>query len=139
MITLVKFINNYRDNSNKLISRTLGKLGVIKREYLKEIKPKHNEWWYVSIEEEVGKGTEGGVFVFRPIKVLERNERGKQEILHLFPGAYSEEQQDTSVFLHPYRVGFPWVCPITLKRYIINKHKENDSYGITSVVVVHSV
>jgi len=135
MITLVKFIRNYKEtSSNKLISRTLGKLGVLPKGI--EVQPKHNEWWYCDILKEVGHGTERGVFVLNPLKPLPYK-NGRQEILFLFPGSFTIVRRNNVLMMLPDKPGHPWVCPTPIKRHLINKHKTSGRYALNAIIVVH--
>ena len=135
MLTLVKFIWNYRqDSSNKLISRTLGKLGVLARDC--EQKPKHNEWWYCTIQKEVGHGTDKGVFVLNPVEYLAETD-GRQELLYLYPGSFNIVRKGSALLMFPDKQGYPWICPTSMKRHLINKYKKEDHYDLNAIIVVH--
>ena len=71
MITLVKFIRNKQKNAkNKLVTRTLGKVGVIHSAIYEAMpeKPRNDEFWYAEIIDEGGKGLSTGSFILNPLK-----------------------------------------------------------------------
>jgi hypothetical protein len=148
MITLVKFMKNRQEDAppnNKVISKTLGKTGVLSWEHIngQDEVPQAEEFWYVEIVKEKGSGTSRGVFMLRPIqKVPEKAKDGEPDIIHMIPGTYTTERQENTILLHPKILNYPeglgpnWICSLTMRRKIMSKYKENGQYTVNSIIVV---
>lgn len=73
--TVVKFIlnTNYDTrNQNRIITKTLGKFGVVDTDYQGPC-PNHDEFWLCKIVKEIKAGTPKGCIVLTPIMKLDRN------------------------------------------------------------------
>lgn len=149
MITLVKFIRNKLEDAppnNQTITKTLGKTGVLSWEHIKspEQIPKAEEFWYVYIVKEVGAGTPRGVFLLEPLRQVELPHETSKEngIIHMIPGTYTIERVDNVILLHPKILDYPdelgpnWICSLSMKKKLMQKHREDDNYGVNSIVVV---
>lgn len=73
--TVVKMIvNDTEDNTkNRIITKTLGKFGVINMDYRGPC-PQHDELWYVKIDKEIKFNTPSGCIVLTPIMRLNRED-----------------------------------------------------------------
>lgn len=74
--TVVKFIvnTNFDDrNQNRIITKTLGKFGVVDTDYQGPC-PNHDEFWLCKIVKEIKSGTPKGCFVLTPIMKLARSD-----------------------------------------------------------------
>ena len=118
MITLVKFFKNQRIGDsegktyvNSLITRTLGKTGVLDLEKLDTNNlPKEEEFWFVEITREKRAGTSRGVFVLAPLQKVGNTIKGDKEvpdIIHLIPGTYNTERVDNAILIHPDKLWYP--------------------------------
>lgn len=148
MITLVKFINNKLESAppnNKVITKTLGKTGVLSWEHIdpRDPIPKAEEFWYVEIVKEKGAGTPKGVFLLKPLQRVEGTaDAGKPDIIHMIPGTYTTERLDNTILLHPKILNHPtgfgpnWICSLTMKRKLMDKHKDGSDYKVNSIIVV---
>jgi hypothetical protein len=123
--TIVKFFTNVQQQSagtidgkpkihNHLITRTLGKLGVIdsKWEPIDGGIPKDGEFWLVEILRETSPARAQGVFVLSPIKPVETS-----EVQRLAPGMYDEENEQGTVIVTPnLRDDLYWMLPLSLRK-----------------------
>lgn len=148
MITLVKFIKNRQEDAppnNKVISKTLGKTGVLSWEHItsKDMIPQAEEFWYVDVLKEIGAGTAKGVFMLRPLKKVAQKVKGEgPDIIHMIPGTYTTDVIGNTILLHPKILNHPkelgpnWICSLTMRRKLINKYREGDTYKVNSIIVV---
>jgi hypothetical protein len=148
MITLVKFIKNKQEDAppnNRVISKTLGKTGVLSWEHIdgNAVTPQAEEFWYVEIMKEKGAGTSKGVFMLRPVRKVADNKTGEPDIVHMIPGTYRTERLGNTILLHPKILnggndgyGPNWICSLTMRRKIMNKYKVGNDYQINSIIVV---
>ena len=149
MITLVKFIRNKLEDAppnNKIITKTLGKTGVLSWEHIKapEQIPEAEEFWYVYIVKEVGAGTPRGVFLLEPLRKVELpHETSKEKgIIHMIPGTYTIEQVGNVLLLHPKILNYPddlgpnWICSLSMKKKLMDRHRKDGHYQVNSIVVV---
>ena len=127
--TVVKFFTNVQQQSagtiegkpkihNHLITRTLGKLGVIdsKWEPGEGGIPKDGEFWLVEIMRETSPARAQGVFVLSPIRPIETS-----EVQRLAPGMYDEENEQGTVIVTPnLREDFYWMLPLSLRKAMTN-------------------
>lgn len=157
MITLVKFIRNkQKEDKNRFVTRTLGKVGVIHSGIYDamEEKPRNDEFWYVEILDEVGKGLSTGCFILRPLKrvpTVTKFGRNVPDIVRLIPGTYDTEKIGNTIYVYPRQdiardlSGPHWILDVSTKTHLINLHKEKTSsveenpetkYNINSMIVV---
>ncbi len=148
MITLVKFVRNELEgSSNELITRTLGKIGVIESNTFEQMKPKprHDEFWYVEIAKEVKEGTTKGCYILKPIlKIGTTRVRGWEtpDIVRLIPGTFRIEKRGNTLFIFPHKVdgtnGPNWILEGELRRYLLRQHRDPKTgyYNVNSVIVV---
>jgi len=127
--TVVKFFNNVQQQSagtidgkpkihNHLITRTLGKLGVIDSKWnpVDGGLPKDGEFWLVEILRETSPARAQGVFVLSPIRPIET-----AEVQRLAPGMYDEEMEEGTVIITPnLREDFYWMLPLSLRKAMTN-------------------
>jgi hypothetical protein len=140
MLTLVKFIDNYdAESRNRIITRTMGKLGVIDSSALSQMptKPKSREFWYCNIVKETGAGTPTGVFTLAPVEKLPSLVQDGYEsvnVVHLIPGMYDSMKSGNVMLLHPKTKGPHWIVSNVLRQHLMGRNK--DVYAINSVIVV---
>jgi hypothetical protein len=121
-------------NSNNLITRTLGKVGVINSQYRGDM-PKHNELWLSVIIKENCPGNNTGCFILEPINRLDSS-----SVDRLIPGMYTEEYKDKILFIYPKKLkdndgdDIYWILPMTHRNGIENNAKINDT-EINAVIV----
>lgn len=134
--TVVKFFCNVQPKSggviggkpkihNHLITRTLGKLGVIDSKWQPEEGqnlPKDGEFWLVEILRETSPAQAKGVFILAPVRAVDTS-----EVQRLAPGMYEEENEEGIVIITP-KMGedFYWMLPLSLRKAMT---------GINAVVV----
>jgi hypothetical protein len=147
MITLVKFIRNRKVGSdNYLVTRTLGKVGVVKREVYEEMnpKPQHDEFWFAEIMDEVHPGKVKGCWILRPIKKVGTvNSRGFNEpdIVRLIPGTFYTENRGNTIYVYPsegsVEKGPNWILDIDVRKALTSRFRKADgSNPVSSIVVV---
>lgn len=143
MITLVKFIRNDNPRStNLLITRTLGKYGVLHRESvesMREDKPQHNEWWYCEVVKETSAGTDKGTWVLKPIKRVDPVERDgfrDNDITYLVPRLYEPERVGNVLILRPTKSGPNWICPKFMRQHLMRRNRDAGNYSVNTVMVV---
>jgi hypothetical protein len=127
--TIVKFYNNPKPIGggtvagkpkmhNTLITRTLGKLGVIDSSWIPtegEI-PKDGSFWLVEILRDTSPTKAQGVFVLAPVRKVETD-----EVQKLSPGMYDEESDEGTVIITPkLREDFYWILPLSLRKAMEN-------------------
>lgn len=84
ILTLAKFHNNPdQDSQNKVITRTLGKYGVISSKY-KGVMPTTEEFWIVRIIKNIKPNLTQGCFVLEPVKKVDYH----KDIGKLLKGMY---------------------------------------------------
>lgn len=148
MITLVKFIRNPLEaaSANSIITKTLGKTGVIDRSYPPDAKqPKEEEFWYVELARERGAGSARGLFVLRPIQkigVAPNSTNNDPDIVHLIPGGFDSVKQGNVILVYPKKLyqdklGPNWICSIEMKKNLMAKHREGNDYKVNSVIIVY--
>lgn len=127
--TVVKFFSNVQSPSsgtingkpkiyNHLITRTLGKLGVIDSKWNPgdEDIPKDGQFWLVEIVRETSPAKAQGVFVLLPVRQIETS-----EVQRLAPGMYDEESEQGTVIITPnLREDFYWMLPLSLRKAMTN-------------------
>lgn len=126
-----------------LITRTLGKIGVLDRAFVMAMRgrrPQANEWWYCEAVRETGAGTERGLWVLKPLQWVERTERQgflENDIAYLFPGAYDIHRAGNTLLVYPKRVGPNWIISNPMRRHLMRKYRQAEAgYEVNSVVVV---
>ena len=147
MLTIAKFLfNKVESRQNKLITRTLGKVGVIDPVIYAslETRPNHDEFWFVGVLNELGRGTNRGVFVLHPIKKVPttfHNGLAEPAIVRLIPGTFSVEQREGTLYLYPATanglLGPNWILDMDVRQYL--SKKIIDSTGkctFNSIIVV---
>ncbi len=142
MLTLAKFITNDNPQStNVLITRTLGKFGVLHRDSVASLvqKPQANEWWYCNVVRETAATTAHGCWVLAPVKkigIVERDGFRENDITYLLPNMYKREQRGNVLLLHPSRQGPHWICSNKLRQHLMQRHRTADTYQVNTVMVV---
>jgi len=149
MITLVKFFQNPQNQDtthNKLITKTLGKIGVLHGPTLQQsgLSPQHEEFWFVRILKEKGAGTPQGIFVLEPLEKVKLSQRfvGDPDIVHMIPGTYEVEQQGNVLLLYPNVSWFPerlgpnWVVGQSIKQELMRHNNQGGTYRLNSIIVV---
>ena len=124
--TVCKFIMNATydtRNQNRIITKTLGKFGVVDTDYQGPC-PNHDEFWLVKIVKEIKAGTPMGCIVLTPIMKLERN-----QIRSIVPNTGM-----STVFVED---GICYVTPNNQKGYFLiplEYRKSNKDYRVTICV-----
>lgn len=141
MLTLAKFIANDNPRStNMLITRTLGKLGVLHRDSITRLaqKPQANEWWYCNVVQETGASTQQGCWVLAPtqkIGMVERDGFRENDITYLLPNMFRQNRRGNVLLLHPTRPGPHWICSNKLRQYLMQRHRVAGAYQVNTVMV----
>ncbi len=145
MLTVVKFIANTNEESNnKIISRTLGKIGVFNSRdgsVSPQLTPKPGEFWRVEIIKEVvihkEDGSTGGCFVLKPVSKVgyRKGSENDPNIDYLIPGGYKTIHYGTALVIIPKILGFNWITEKDLRHHLRDQHYGEDGYGINSFVV----
>jgi len=147
MLTIAKYLfNRVESRQNKLITRTLGKVGVIDPVIYAhlETRPNHDEFWFSEVLSELGKGTNKGVFILRPIKKVPttfNNGLAEPAIVRLIPGTFSVEQREGTVYLYPATanglLGPNWILDMDVRQYLSKKFTDHTGRcAFNSVIVV---
>lgn len=144
MLTVVKFIENTNEESdNRVISRTLGKIGVVNlREVPSEQLPEPGEFWRVEIAKEVinhrEDGSTGGCFVLKPLSKVGYRVNisvDDPDIDYLVPGGYRTTRYKTALVILPKTLGFNWIIEKDLRHHLRDQHHDEGGYKINSFVV----
>lgn len=86
VLTLAKFHHNQDlDSLNRMITRTLGKFGIISKTYEGEL-PKEDEFWLVRIVSNIRPEEHQGCFIIEPLKKLQY----ESQVGKLVKGMYEE-------------------------------------------------
>lgn len=147
MITLVKFLRNRdKTSDNYLVTRTLGKVGVIKREVLATLNPapQHDEFWYVEILNETNPGKIKGCWLLRPLKKIGTVDRRgilEPDVIRLIPGTFDIDKRSNTIYVYPresnIETGPNWILDGDVRGALTAKYKAADgSSPISSVIVV---
>ena len=142
MITLAKFIaNDNPQSTNMLITRTLGKFGVLHRDSVAKLvqKPQANEWWYCNVVRETSASTERGCWVLAPIRkigIVERDGFRENNITYLLPNMFRKERKGNVLLLHPTSAGPHWICSNKMRQHLMRRHRTADAYQVNTVMVV---
>lgn len=111
-IVIVKFFSNFhKENSSKLITKTLCKVGFISRRYNGEL-PLNEEFWKCRIADEVSPGQKRGCWMLEPLSKIQET-----DIQRLVPGFYDERLVNGVLFVTPHEPG-QWIMPLPLKKSI---------------------
>lgn len=123
---LVKFhVNMEATSKNRIITKTLGKIGVISSDY-DGVAPNDEEFWLCSVAKEVTKGTPvSGLFVLLPIRKVDR-----EHISYLIHGMYTYEDEGGIRYVIPKRKNIYWLMSIDDRRAIMDK-------AIHAIVIVN--
>lgn len=142
-ITIVKFFYNDKRTKNQILTRTLGKIGVIDSTKIYVATPKSNEFWKVKIIKETRPGQNEGCFVLEPLEKVNIEDTAK-----LVPGMYDEhlytfnqpkidgrERTTGLLIMKPKNPGHHWVLPLKLKQSIMDikntkRHRLEEIYAI---------
>ena len=112
---IAKFFNNgNQENSNKIITKTMGKVAFIDRSYQGPLpKGDEEEFWRVKIVDERKPGERSGCFIIEPL------ERVKPvDLKHLVQGFYEEKMENGVLFILPKNPGHNWILPLTHRKSI---------------------
>lgn len=152
LITLVKFIHNWQENQlNRLLTRTLGRVGFIAAEYFQAHEkdpqlyamPTHDEYWFVEVLEEIGRNLARGCYLLRPLRrvgTTTRNGLLEPDVVRLIPGTFRVEKDGRTLFIYPPRTGSTvpnYILDNETKSYVLRHHKVGErNYTISSFIVV---
>lgn len=103
-VCIVKFHENRdRDNRNGLITRSLGKFGVIHTAWYEDKRPdqcpQKSEFWKVRVVKEIGVGHREGCFVLHPLERVH-----VVDVKKLIPGMYTQEFRNQVLIVLPNKV-----------------------------------
>jgi len=126
IFTVCKFIVNASydvRNQNRIITKTLGKFGVVDTDY-QGPSPNHDEFWLCKIVKEIKAGTPKGCIVLTPIMRLERN-----QIKSLIPntGRSTEFVEDGICYVTPTNPNGYYLIPLEYR-------KSNKEFRVTLCV-----
>lgn len=148
MITLVKFIRNRLSHTdNYLITRTLGKVGVVKKELfgVMDPRPRHDEFWFAEILSEVRPNESKGCWILRPIRpigtVTRKGGFSEPDIVRLIPGTFDVERRGNTLYIYPHAAnsekGPNWILDVEVRRQLLHRFRAADgSFEVNSVIVV---
>lgn len=128
VLALAKFHHNQDlDSSNKMITRTLGKFGIISKTYTGE-QPKEDEFWIVKIVNNIRPEEHQGCFIVEPLKKIEY----VTQVGKLVNGMYEEVpcENNTIVYVKPLEKFENYVWQLTLE--------DRKRYNGKSVIVIQS-
>jgi len=117
LVTIVKFYfnNNRKMKSkfyNRLLTRTLGKVGVIDRKFDTD-KVQSGEFWKVRIVGETCPGRNTGCFLLEPIEKVLPDNMGI-----VLPGMYSEQRHKGLLIVHPNSNDHNWMMGLKHRKAI---------------------
>lgn len=130
----VKITDVKLKNSNNLITRSLGKVGVINSQYTGDM-PRNNELWLSVIVKENCPGNNIGCFVVDPIMRIRDD-----KIDRLIPGMYTQTVEDKILYIYPNKLkdkdgdDIYWILPIT-HRSGIEEDALNNGSEINAIIV----
>ena len=147
MITLVKFIRNRVQNTdNYLITRTLGKIGVVKKELFATMdpRPRHDEFWYAEILGEVRPNEAKGCWILQPLRPIGTTSRrgyAEPDIVRLIPGTFDVEKRGNTLYVYPHKVstsdGPNWILDTEVRKQVIHQYRGADGqFAINSIIVL---
>jgi hypothetical protein len=123
---IVKFHENKdTDNRNQIITRSLGKFGVIATAWYENKRddevPHAGEFWKVRILKEIGVGQRNGCFVLTPM-----NQVHVEDLEKLIPGMYEESFYNGIVIVTPSsgvlrakgKTGGNFILPLAIRKKI---------------------
>lgn len=132
--TIVKFFQSdgTPNHPSTLMTRTLGKFGVIDKAYTNtENYPVGGEFWIVKVVREAKPSTNTGCFILEPLTKI-----NIEDTIKLVPGLYTEETLGNILFIVPKNKG-NWIFPLNeikkekLKKYyaliVVNGVVEDES------------
>ena len=116
--TIVKFYDNHETtNTNKLMSKTLGKVAFIDNQWFDKTNgstnPLDGEFWLVDVMHETCANQSKGCFLLYPIRKVDATSLNR-----LLPGMYSEKRCGGCLVLEPKTGGINWLLPLNHKRSI---------------------
>lgn len=114
-VVLKFFLSKGPDGKVKIVSRTLGKLSLVEEKYVDKVKDQ--EIWICEIEKEISPNRNQGVFLVRPIEIVQ-----PERIKKLIPGFYSHISQERTIFLYPKSSpSEPWLISVNTRKVFNNK------------------
>ena len=122
----MKFYENHLpSNNNKLMTKTLLKVGFIDNDWLDKSNgarvPADGEFWLVDVVHETCASQAKGCFLLHPIRLVDSTALNR-----LLPGMYEEHHEEGCLVLEPKTGGINWLLPLTHKKSIV---------GIYAVIV----
>lgn len=128
VLALAKFHKNQdNDSNNKIITRTLGKFGIISNSYSGE-QPSEDEFWIVRIVNNIKPDEHKGCFIVEPLKKVDY----LTQVGKLVNGMYEEIPSDNKniVYVKPLEKFENYVWQLTLE--------DRRNYQGKSVIVIQS-
>jgi hypothetical protein len=112
-IVVVKFfLNNDKISRNEIITRSLGKIGVVNSLH-DGSSPQNAEFWKCEVLRETHVGCNKGCFVLAPLERLE-----EETITRLLPGLYTETMHSGILIIKPKKLGHHWILPLIHRQCI---------------------
>lgn len=111
---LVKLFENTtrrKNDQNKLITRTLGKVGVLNKELKSDLEPQAGEFWKCRIVKETNPGQNTGCFILEPVELVQVD-----KLLKLLPGMYEEIEESGTLLISPKNPGHCYILPLGIKK-----------------------
>ena len=116
-VVIVKFfLNNDKVSRNEIITKSLGKIGVVNSLY-DGPPPQNAEFWKVEVLRETHVGCNKGCFVLAPLEKID-----DASITRLLPGLYTEETYSGIRIIRPKKQGYNWILPLIHKQCIKDVH-----------------
>ena len=115
IFTVVKFIvnNNYDEkNQNRILTKTLGKYGVVDTDY-KGPCPNHDEFWLVKTVKEIKVNSPKGCIVLTPISKIDRS-----QVKSIIPGTgFSTEFEEMGIcYVTPNNKQHYYMIPLEFRK-----------------------
>lgn len=111
---LVKlFVNssNKDKDDNKLMTRTLGKIALLDKDFEGDKKPEKDEFWRCKIIRETNPGQNSGCFILEPLTCVP-----SEEVFKLVPGMYDEKEESGTLLILPHKNGLNAILPLKVKK-----------------------
>lgn len=128
LTAVARFHVNHKEhrakNKNLMVSRTFGKVAVIDKGWMRAMDghismPQDQELWLVDLVRETCPGTNKGLFIMQPRRLLEFS-----EVSVLVLGMYEEEFLAGVLYIRPKHKGPYWILPTQLRKTIEDRYKD---------------
>lgn len=112
--TIVKFYKNTKqDSPNEIITRTLGKFGVIDNKQDTFENPKPEEFWVVEITKELQTGSIKGCFMLKPLEKVDI-----EQVEKILPDMCEVVEHEATIIFKPKEkwANGHWILPLESKK-----------------------